>query len=147
DALGAAPSVIAYDEVYNAIQTGVIAAGENEAAGVEQMKFYEVGPHLSLTKHAITIRPLLISNKTYQKLPEKLQNCIDEAGAEAGKHGREIESSQDSAKVKAMEEKGWLQTHEFTERDKMLDVATPVLQAYAEELGAGDVLKAIQAIQ
>ncbi|RWB29712.1 MAG: TRAP transporter substrate-binding protein [Mesorhizobium sp.] len=147
DALGAAPSVIAYDEVYNAIQTGVIAAGENEAAGVEQMKFYEVGTHLSLTKHAITIRPLLISNKTYQKLPEKLQNCIDEAGAEAGKHGREIESSQDSAKVKAMEEKGWLQTHEFTERDKMLDVATPVLQAYAEELGAGDVLKAIQAIQ
>ena len=42
-AAGMAPTVIAYNEVYNAIQNNVIAAGENEAAGVESMKFYEVG--------------------------------------------------------------------------------------------------------
>ena len=147
NALGAAPTVIAYNEVYNAIQTGVIQAGENEAAGVEQMKFYEVGPHLSLTKHAITIRPLFISNKTYQRLPEKLQGCIDEAGPEAGRHGRDIESSEDSQKVQAMVDKGWVTTHEFTERDKMLAAAEPVLESYAEELGASDVLDAVQAIQ
>ncbi len=147
DALGAAPSVIAYDEVYNAIQTGVIKAAENEAAGVEQMKFYEVGPDLSLTQHAITVRPLMFSNKTYQRLPAKLQACIDEAGPKAGKHGRDIESSQDSAKLQAMVDKGWLRTHEFTERDKMLAAAMPVLQEYAEELGAGQVLMDIQAIE
>ncbi|HEY9055653.1 MAG TPA: TRAP transporter substrate-binding protein [Aurantimonas sp.] len=144
DALGAAPTVIAYNEVYNAIQTGVIDAAENEAAGVEQMKFYEVGPDLALTKHAITIRPLFISNKTYQRLPEKLQGCIDSAGAEAGKFGRDIESSEDSKKLQAMVDKGWIRTHEFTERDKMLEAAKPVLEEYAKELGAGDVLKAIQ---
>ena len=147
DALGAAPSVIAYDEVYNAIQTGVIKAAENEAAGVEQMKFYEVGPHLALTKHAITVRPLMFSNKTYQRLPAKLQACIDEAGPPAGKHGREIESGEDSKKLQAMVDKGWIQTHEFTERDKMLEAATPVLEAYAEELGAAQVLADIQAIE
>ena len=38
-AAGMSPTVIAYNEIYNAIQNGVIAAGENEAAGVEQMKF------------------------------------------------------------------------------------------------------------
>jgi len=146
NALGAAPTVIAYNEVYNAIQTGVIQAGENEAAGVEQMKFYEVGPHLSLTKHAITIRPLFISNKTYQRLPEKLQQCIDEAGPEAGKYGRDIESSEDAKKVQAMVDKDWVTTHEFTERDKMLAAAEPVLKSYAEELGASDVLNAVQAI-
>src|SRR5215204_5390133 len=37
-AIGMAPTVIAYNEVYNAIQNGVINAGENEAAGVESMK-------------------------------------------------------------------------------------------------------------
>jgi tripartite ATP-independent transporter DctP family solute receptor len=147
DALGAAPTVIAYDEVYNAIQTGVIKAAENEAAGVEQMKFYEVGPYLSLTRHAITVRPLFISNKTYQRLPPKLQQCIDQAGPEAGKYGREIESGEDSKKLEAMEAKGWLHLVEFTDRDKMLEAANPVLQAYADELGAGDVLKAIQAIK
>ena len=139
--------MIAYDEVYNAIQTGVIKAAENEAAGVEQMKFYEVGPDLSLTQHAITVRPLMFSNKTYQRLPAKLQACIDEAGPKAGKHGRDIESSQDSAKLQAMVDKGWLRTHEFTERDKMLAAAMPVLQEYAEELGAGQVLMDIQAIE
>ena len=147
DALGAAPSVIAYDEVYNAIQTGVIKAGENEAAGVEQMKFYEVGPHLNLTKHAITVRPLMFSNKTYQRLPEKLQACIDEAGPQAGKHGRDIESGEDSAKVQAMAEKGWVELHEFTERDAMIEAAMPVLEAYAEELGAAEVLADIQAVE
>ncbi len=147
DALGAAPTVIAYDEVYNAIQTGVIKAAENEAAGVEQMKFYEVGPYLSLTRHAITVRPLFISNKTYQRLPPKLQQCIDQAGPEAGKYGREIESGEDTAKLKAMEAKGWLTLVEFTDRDKMLEAANPVLKAYADELGAGAVLEGIQAIK
>jgi len=44
-AAGMAPTVIAYNEVYNAIQNNVISAGENEAAGVEAMKFFEVAPH------------------------------------------------------------------------------------------------------
>ena len=64
-ATGMSPTVIAYNEVYNAIQNGVISAGENEAAGVEQMKFYEVGPNLAMTEHAITIRPLCFSGKTF----------------------------------------------------------------------------------
>ena len=147
DALGAAPTVIAYNEVYNAIQTGVIQAAENEAAGVEQMKFYEVGPELALTKHAITVRPLMMSNKTYQRLPEKLQTCIDQAGPEAGKYGRELESSEDSKKLQAMVDKGWIKTHEFTDREKMLEAANPVLAAYAEELGAADVLKGVQDVK
>ena len=147
NALGAAPTVIAYNEVYNAIQTGVIQAAENEAAGIEQMKFYEVGPELSLTKHAITIRPLFMSNKTYQRLPEKLQKCIDQAGPEAGTYGRDLESSEDEKKLQAMVDKGWVKTHEFTERDKMLAAAEPVLKSYAEELGATDVLNSVQAVQ
>ena len=65
-AAGMAPTVIAYNEVYNAIQNNVIAAGENEAAGVEAMKFYEVAPHLAMTEHAITIRPICFSTKTFK---------------------------------------------------------------------------------
>ncbi len=52
-AIHASPSVISYSEVYNAIQTGVIDAAENEAAGIRQMKFYEVGPEISLTPSAV----------------------------------------------------------------------------------------------
>ena len=147
EAIKMAPTVIAYSEVYNAIQTGVIDAAENEAAGIEQMKFYEVGPHIGLTQHAITVRPLGFSNKTFQRLPEDLQAAILKAGKEAGAYGREIESSQDSDKLAAMEEKGWLTTHEFADRAALLELAEPVKQAYAEELGATDVLDAVNAVE
>lgn len=147
EAISAHPSVIAYAEVYNAIQTGVIDGAENEAAGIEQMKFYEVGPHISLTAHAITVRPLAFSETTFERLSADEQACVLEAGKTAGKHGRDIESSQDSAKLKAMEDAGLLTTHIFTERDKLLELAGPVKRAYAEELGAIDVLEAIEAVQ
>ena len=147
EAINAAPSVIAYSEVYNAIQTGVIDAAENEAAGLEQMKFYEVGPHISLTNHAITVRPLAFAESTFQRLTEAEQACILEAGRIGGKLGRDIESSQDSEKLKGMEAAGLLTTHVFTERDKLLELAGPVKRAYAEELGATAVLEAIEAVQ
>src|SRR5262249_10714893 len=86
-AIGMSPTVIAYNEVYNAIQNGVISAGENEAAGVESMKFYEVGPNLSMTEHAITIRPICFSGKTFRGLPADLQAAILRAGKEAGAYG------------------------------------------------------------
>lgn len=147
EAIQAHPSVIAYSEVYNAIQTGVIDAAENEAAGIEQMKFYEVGPHIALTAHAITVRPIAFANATFERLTAAEQECVLKAGKMGGKLGRDIESGQDSAKLKAMEEKGWLTTHTFTERDKLLELAGPVKEAYAAELGATDVLKAIEAVK
>lgn len=147
EAITAAPTVIAYDEVYNAIQTGVISAAENEAAGIEQMRFYEVGPHISLTQHAITVRPLSFSAKTFRTLPEDLQEAIVRAGREAGAYGREIESTEDAEKLAAMEEAGLLQTHEFVDRDQILELALPAQLAYAEEIGALEVFEAIQAIE
>ena len=99
-AIGMAPTVIAYNEVYNAIQNGVINAGENEAAGVEAMKFYEVGPNLNMTQHAITIRPICFSGKTFKKLPADLQAAILKAGKEAGVYGRQIESSEDERQAR-----------------------------------------------
>jgi TRAP-type C4-dicarboxylate transport system substrate-binding protein len=95
-AAGMSPTVIAYNEVYNAIQNNVIAAGENEAAGVETMKFYEVAPNLAMTEHAITIRPICFSGKTFKTLPHGLQDAIIKAGKEAGAYGRQIESSRTS---------------------------------------------------
>jgi TRAP-type C4-dicarboxylate transport system substrate-binding protein len=147
EAIKMAPTVIAYDEVYNAIQTGVIDAAENEAAGVEQMKFYEVGPNIDLTQHAITVRPLCFSGKTFETLPEDLQAAILKAGKEAGAYGRQIESSQDSEKLAQMEKDGLLTRVEFKDREKLLELAEPVKAAYAEELGATAVYEAVNAVQ
>jgi len=146
-AAGMAPTVIAYNEVYNAIQNGVIAAGENEAAGVEQMKFYEVAPHLSMTQHAITIRPLCFSGKTFAKLDKALQAAVLKAGKEAGAYGRQIESSEDEAKLAKMEKEGKLKRVPFAGRDQMKKLVDPVMTAYAKEIGAEQILAKINAIK
>ena len=145
-AIGMAPTVIAYNEVYNAIQNGVIAAGENEAAGVEQMKFFEVAPNLSMTQHAITIRPLAFSGKTFKKLPPDLQAAIVRAGKEAGVHGRQIESSEDTAKLEAMEKAGKLKRVPFADRAAMKKLADPVMAEYAKEIGAEAIYNKINAM-
>ena len=142
-----APTVIAYNEVYNAIQNGVIAAGENEAAGVEAMKFYEVGPNLNVTQHAITIRPLCFSGKTFAKLPKDLQDAIMKAGKEAGAYGRQIESSEDNAKLDALEKAGRLKRIPFADRAQMQKLVDPVMAAYAKEIGAEDIHNKILAIK
>jgi TRAP-type transport system periplasmic protein len=146
-AVGMAPTVIAYNEVYNAIQNGVISAGENEAAGVEQMKFNEVAPNLLMTQHAITVRPLCFSAKTFKTLPADLQAAILKAGKEAGAHGRQIESSEDAAKLDAMEKAGKLKRIPFADRGQMKKLVDPVIAGYAKEIGADAIYTKINAIK
>jgi len=146
-AVGMSPTVIAYNEVYNAIQNNVISAGENEAAGVEAMKFYEVAPQLSMTQHAITIRPICFSGKTFAKLPKDLQDAIVKAGKEAGAYGRQVESSEDSAKLEALEKAGKLKRIAFTDHDAMKKLVDPVMLAYAKEIGADKIYEQINALK
>ncbi len=147
NAFGMAPTVIAYSEVYNAIQTGVIDAAENEAAGIEQMKFYEVGPNISLTAHSITVRPLAFSGKTFRRLPADLQAAIVQAGKDAGTYGRVIELTEGDAKLAKMQGEGKLETIAFTERERLIEAAKPVLKSFFENNDAGALYEAIQAVQ
>jgi TRAP-type C4-dicarboxylate transport system substrate-binding protein len=144
-AIGMSPTVIAYNEIYNAIQNGVINAGENEAAGVESMKFFEVGPNLIMTEHAITIRPLCFAGKSFKRLPPDLQQAVLKAGKEGGAHGRQIESSEDAAKLDALEKAGKLKRVAFKERAEMKKLVDPVMAAYAKEIGADKIYEQINA--
>ncbi len=145
-AAGMSPTVIAYNEVYNAIQNNVIAAGENEAAGVETMKFYEVAPNLAMTEHAITIRPICFSSKTFKTLPKDLQAAIIKAGKEAGAYGRQIESSEDAQKLVTMEKAGKLKRIPFKDRAEMKNMVDPVMATYAKEIGADAIYAKIVAL-
>ena len=145
-AIGLSPTVIAYNEIYNGIQNRVIQAGENEAAGVEAMKFFEVAPNLLMTEHAITIRPICFSGKTFRALPPDLQSAVIKAGKEAGAYGRQIESSEDSQKLETLEKAGKLKRIPFKDREDMIKRVTPVMAAYAKEIGAEAIYEKINAI-
>jgi TRAP-type C4-dicarboxylate transport system substrate-binding protein len=145
-AVGMSPTVIAYNEVYNGIQNGVLQAGENEAAGVESMKFYEVAPNLLMTQHAITIRPICFSGKTFRALPADLQQVVLKAGKEAGAYGRKIESEEDGQKLEALEKAGKLKRVPFKDREQMSKLVAPVMAAYAKEIGAEAIFEKINAM-
>ncbi|MEP2533090.1 TRAP transporter substrate-binding protein [Shimia sp.] len=144
DALTAAPSAIAYNEVYNAIQSGVIAGFENEAASIQNLKFYEVAPHVTLTKHTITVRPIVMSGKKFRALPEALQAAVLEAGAEAGAFGRALESGEDGIKLQEMVDAGQVFVQEFEGREKLLEMVIPVQDAFAAEIEATDLLTSVR---
>jgi tripartite ATP-independent transporter DctP family solute receptor len=144
DAIGAAPSAIAYNEVYNAIQTGVVNGLENEAASIQNLKFYEVAPHVTLSSHTITVRPIVFSGKSFRKLPADLQAAIKKAGKEAGDFGRELESREDGIKLKQMADAGQIMIQEFEGRDKLLELVIPVQNKFAASINATELLEAIR---
>jgi len=146
-AITAAPTVIAYDEVYNAIQTGVIQAGENESPGWSQMKWHEVAPEVSQTQHAITIRPLCFSGKTFRKLPKELQDAIIKAGWDGAAHGRDWERREDDKILERFKAEGKIRVYPFTERAKLLELAAPVKTAFAKEIGADKALEGINGVK
>jgi TRAP-type C4-dicarboxylate transport system substrate-binding protein len=143
-ALTAAPAAIAYNEVYNAIQSGVIAGFENEAASIQNLKFYEVAPNVTLTKHTITVRPIVMSGKSFRKLPADLQAAVLKAGGEAGAFGRELESREDGLKLQEMVDAGQVKVQEFEGREKLLEMVIPVQDSFAADIEATDLLKAVR---
>jgi len=145
-AAGMAPQVIAYNEIYNAIQNGVLEAGENEAAGVLHMRFFEVAPHLSMTQHAITVRPICFSAQTFARLPREVQEAVRRAGQEAGVFGRQTESTEDEATLVRLESEGRLRRVPFGDRAAMLAVVAPVMATYAREIEAENIFSRINAL-
>lgn len=143
-AIGAAPSAIAYNEVYNAIQTGVVNGLENEAASIQNLKFYEVAPFVTLTSHTITVRPIVFSGKSFRKLPADLQAAIKKAGKEAGDFGRELESREDGIKLQQMADAKQITILNFEGRDKLLEIVKPVQDKFAAKINATELLKAIR---
>ena len=117
-----------------------------EAAGVEQMRFYEVAPNLAMTEHAITIRPLCFSARTFKTLPPDLQQAIRRAGKEAGAYGRQVESSEDAQKLEALEKAGKLKRIAFADRAEMKKRVDPVMAAYAKEIGVDGILARMNAL-
>ena len=141
-AAGMAPTVIAYNEVYNAIQNGVIAAGENEAAGVEQMKFYEVGaePRDDRSTPSPSGRSASPARPS-SKLPADLQAAIVQGG-QGGRRLRppdRVERGRAEARRagEGRQAEARRRSPTATQMKKLVD---PVMAAYAKEIGADEIL-------
>ncbi len=89
---------------------------------------------------------MCFSTKTFKKLPPDLQAAIIKAGKEAGAYGRQIESSEDTAKLDAMEKAGKLKRIPFADRAADEEAVDPVMAEYAKEIGATEIYNKINSM-
>jgi len=75
-AWNAAPTPMAFSEVYLALKQGVVDGQENPLPQIIAAKFYEVQKYLILTGHALNPEILLTSEKKFQSLPEEYRNIL-----------------------------------------------------------------------
>ena len=61
--LGAIPQILAFSEVYQSMQTGVVDGGENTASNILTQKFYEVQKHITIARHAHLQYAVISNNK------------------------------------------------------------------------------------
>jgi len=80
-------------------------------------------------------------------LPADLQAAVLKAGKEAGAYGRQLESREDTLKLDALEKAGKLKRIAFTDRDKLKKLVDPVIEAYAKDIGADQILAKINALK
>jgi TRAP-type transport system periplasmic protein len=81
--LGAAPTPIAYTELYGALQQGVVDGQENPYVNILSSKFYEVQGYLTETSHILLANVNLMDAKWYNSLPDDLKKVVDDVIAEA----------------------------------------------------------------
>ena len=102
-AMGGAPTPIAANEVYTALQTGVADGQENPMSNIRQRKLYEVQKQLMLTGHITQNQVLVINEAVFQKLTPAQRDIIAQAAHEAGDYQNEIVLKSDAADLDGAE--------------------------------------------
>ncbi|HNT40265.1 MAG TPA: DctP family TRAP transporter solute-binding subunit, partial [Rubrivivax sp.] len=89
-ALGAIPQVMAFSEVYQALQTGVVDGTENPISNLYTQKMHEVQKHLSLTNHGYLGYAVITNKKFWDELPADVRAQLEQAMKEATEYANKI---------------------------------------------------------
>lgn len=101
EGLGASPTVVAFGELYSALQTGVVDGAEQPIANYKSNAFPEVAPNLILDGHTLGAIQVIITDAAWDKLTPEQQNILTEAGKYASEFNRKISQE---AENKVLEE-------------------------------------------
>ena len=82
-ALGATPQVMAFSEVYQALQTGVVDGQENTPSNIYTQKMHEVQKYLTMTNHGYIGYVVVVNKKFWDGLPADIRGQLEKAMAEA----------------------------------------------------------------
>ena len=103
-AFGAIPQVMAFSEVYTALQQGVVDGEENTPSNKYTQKMHEVQKHMTLSDHGVVMYAVVVNKKFWDGLPADIRKVLSEAMAESTKYVWDIAKKENDdalAKIKA----------------------------------------------
>ena len=122
---------MAFSEVYQAMQTGVVDGSENTLPNFWTQKFYEVQKYVALTYHGYDGYAVIVNKKFWEGLPAELRATLEKAMQEATDYENELslkENDEDVAKIKAANR---AQLYEVS-REEQVSLRKPLLPVHKQ---------------
>src|SRR3984957_15319660 len=142
-ALGAVPQVMAFSEVYQALQTGVVDGQENTASNIYTQKMHEVQKYLTMTNHGYIGYVVVVNKKFWDGLPADIRGQLEKAMKQATEFGNGQSAQENDDALEAIRKAGKTEIIKLTpEQDAAMrkamepvyrDVATRVGQSLIDE--------------
>jgi len=150
-ALGAIPQVMAFSEVYQALQTGVVDGQENTPSNMFTQKFHEVQKYTTLTNHGYIGYVVVVNKKFWDDLPADVRGQLEKAMAEATVYSNEISEKENVESLDDIKKSGKTEliTPTAVESAAMRKAMEPLYNEMASRVGKqliDDVVKATSGV-
>ena len=144
NALGGNGVAMGYDQVFTALQTGVVDGAENNPPSFVFDNHYQVAKYYTLTEHLIVPEMLVFSKPIWNKLSKDDQALVQKLGREAQMRERVLWNEYQDKALAKMKEAG-IQVVTIADKKPFQDAVKPVWDKYAPQFA--DMIKRIQAVQ
>ncbi|OHC71416.1 MAG: C4-dicarboxylate ABC transporter [Rhodocyclales bacterium RIFCSPLOWO2_02_FULL_63_24] len=117
-ALGALPQVMAFSEVYQALQTGVVDGTENPHSNLYTQKMHEVQKHMTLTEHGYLGYAVITNKKFWDGLPGDVRGQLEQAMKEATVFANGIAKQENDGALEKIKASGKTQVYTPTAAER-----------------------------
>ena len=116
--VGSIPQILAFSEVYQALQTGVVDGCENTASNYLTQKFHEVQKHITVSYHAHLQYAVIVNTKFWNGLPADIRTQLDKAMDEATDYTNSIAVKENEDALAEIKKSGKTTLHYLTDDQK-----------------------------
>ncbi|MGE0155855.1 MAG: TRAP transporter substrate-binding protein [Geobacter sp.] len=117
-AMGAMPQVMAFSEVYQALQTGVVDGTENPPSNLYTQKMHEVQKYVTLSNHGYLGYAVLVNKKFWMGLPADIRTILEGAMKDATKYANDIAKKDNDKAMAEVKKSGKSQIITLTAQEK-----------------------------
>ena len=144
----AIPQMMAFSEVYQALQTGVVDGTENPISNFYTQKMHEVQKYLTITDHGYLGYAVIVNKKFWDELPADIRSQLETAMAESTDYANKIAKDKNDQDLEAVKASGKTEVTVLTpeERAAFRSAMLPVHDKMASRIGKGTIDAVYQAI-